>query len=235
MITVVLTFRNRNLHIVKKCLDSLHVQSLKAFKVIIVDYGSESIVTLSLKELITNYSFIKLIYCPVKKQLWNKSRAVNIALKQCNTPYFFVGDIDMIFRNDFIDQLFTLKNKEKVTYFQVGFLSKEESLKNQLFESYQIKHISGKEATGMTLYPTQLIKDINGYDEFYHGWGSEDTDVHIRLKNAGYKIEFYAEHVLILHQWHSRNYRTIDSREPFHTSLEQINQQYLKQISILIK
>jgi len=77
------------------------------------------------------------------------------------------------------------------------------------------------------LYPTDLLKNINGYDEFYHGWGAEDTDVHIRLKNARYSINFYDEEVLIKHLYHSKTYRTKESKEPFHTSLEKINHQYL--------
>ena len=229
MITIVLTYRNRDLNIVKKCLDSLQNQTTNNFEVVLVDYGSTEYFSDELAKLVKSYNFIKLIKCPVKGQLWNKSRAINIALKQCNTSYFFVGDIDMIYRNDFIEKLEPLKNSNEITYFNVGFLNKEESSKNQEFNKYKVKHISQEEATGMTLYPTELLKQINGYDEFYHGWGSEDTDVHIRLQNAGYKINFYEQEVMLLHQWHPRIYRSKKSMKPFHTSLEQINQQYLQQ------
>ena len=229
MITIVLTYRNRTLNIVKKCLDSLQNQSNKQFTVTIINYGSEVDKTIALEKLLSTYTFIDYSYCATSYQLWNKAKAINIALKQCKTSHLFVGDIDMMFRADFIEKLETLKNSNEITYFNVGFLNKEESSKNQEFNKYKVKHISQEEATGMTLYPTELLKQINGYDEFYHGWGSEDTDVHIRLQNAGYKINFYEQEVMLLHQWHPRIYRSKKSMKPFHTSLEQINQQYLQQ------
>lgn len=231
MITLVLTYRNRDLNIVKKCLNSLHNQTEKRFEVILVDYGSEALFANQLVEMVTNYAFIKLITCPVQGQLWNKSRAVNIALKQCDTPYFLVGDIDMIFREDFMEKVSKAVLENKTTYFQVGFLSEEESKDTKLFNEYRIKHTSGKEATGITLFPTDILKNINGYDEFYHGWGAEDTDVHLRLQNGEYDLKFYDQEILMLHQWHPKSYRSNESKEPFHSRLEQINHQYIQKIA----
>ncbi len=227
MLTLAITYRNRDLKIVKKCLESLQNQISNNFKVILVDYGSTTSYAKKLTALAKNYTFINLISCPVQQQLFNKSRAINIALKQCDTDYFFVADIDMIFRDDFIKKLNKLKQADKVYYFQVGFLSKKESQLNKSFETYHIKHLTTKEATGMTLYPTKLLQNLNGYDEFYHGWGAEDTDVHYRLKNAGYKVVFYDKELLLIHQWHHKNYRCRDNNAPFHSGLEKINQQYL--------
>jgi len=227
MLTLAITYRNRDLIIVKKCLDSLNIQTDKNFIVHLVDYGSNNNFSLALNNLVKNYSFIELIYVSTQKQLWNKSRAINIALKQCNTDYFFVADVDMIFKDDFIEKINKLKQANKVYYFQVGFLSREESQLNKSFESYNIKHLTTKEATGMTLYPTKLLQSINGYDEFYHGWGAEDTDVHYRLKNAGYEVFFYDKELLLIHQWHLKNYRSKVNKAPFHSNLEKINHQYL--------
>jgi predicted glycosyltransferase involved in capsule biosynthesis len=229
MITLVLTYRNRDLRTVKRCLDSLNQQSLDLFQVVLVDYGSEAIFANPLKELIKGYNFIQLVSCPVQGQLWNKSRAINIALQQCNSPYFFVADVDMLFRKDFIAQLSQLKSLDEVIYFKVGFLSKEESEKECDFEAYNVKHYSTEEATGMSLFPTEVLKRINGYDEFYHGWGAEDTDVHVRFINSGFKVRFYESEALMLHQWHLKGYRTKNSTAPFHDSLEKINQCYLKE------
>ena len=127
MITIVLTNRNRDLQTVKNCLDSLAKQSNDDFELFFVDYGSEPNYVYDLKQLIAKYPKIKPIISPVSGQLWNKSRAINIVLKKCNTPYFFVGDIDMLFHPDFINKLHELKNKDKATYFLVGFLSQKET------------------------------------------------------------------------------------------------------------
>jgi len=229
MITIVLTNRNRDLRIIKKCLDSLKNQTNQEFSCLMIDYGSEEEYLDHLVELSNQYSILKLVRCCVSKQLWNKSKAINIALKQCNTPYFFVGDIDMLYHHDFIEKLYTLKKQDQAVYFQVGILSRGESELIKPFDNYVIKHKTSEGATGMTLFPTQLLKEINGYDEFYHGWGAEDTDVHIRLINAGYKVCFYNEKVLLLHQWHPKEYRSKKSKSVFHSHLEHINHQYIKQ------
>lgn len=231
MITLVFTYRNRSANIVKKCLESLAMQTISNFRAVIVNYGSDSRHSQQIEELLKDFNFVNYMYVVVSKQLWNKSRAINIALKDCKTPYFFVGDIDMMFRPDFIEQLSLLKSDASAVYFQVGFLREEESGLEKNFDDYKIKHVTNNEATGMTLYPTALLKSINGYDEFYHGWGAEDTDVHIRLQNAGYGVKFYDTTILMLHQWHPKNYRSKESKEPFHSSLELINHQYLLKIS----
>lgn len=228
MITIILTNRNRDLGIVKNCLLSLEKQTMKNFRVLLVDYGSFTAYQEQLHLLAQNYEFVTLIQCDTQQQLWCKSRAINIALKQCKTTFVFVGDIDMLYHPKFIEKLNKLKNKNTAIYFQVGFLNKEESKQIKNFKDYKISFKSNKEATGMTLFYTQTLMDINGFDEFYNGWGSEDTDVHVRLKNAGYSVNFYNETVLLLHQWHSKKYRQKNIDSPFHSSLEQINSDYLK-------
>ena len=207
MITIILTNRNRELRIIENSLRSLKNQSEQDFSVFLIDYGSEKMYLKTLSDLLGSYEFVRLICCQVKDQLWNKSRAINIALKQISAPYVFVGDIDMIYHPGFIEKLRDLCSKDQSVYFQVGFLTEPESRKNKAFVDYQINFKSSEEATGMTLFNTEGLKAINGYDEFYNGWGSEDTDVHVRLKNAKQKVLFYTEDILILHQWHPKVYR----------------------------
>ncbi len=220
MISIVLTNRNRNLIIVKKCLDSLKYQCNTDFELFFVDYGSKEEYLLQLEELLANYSNLKFIACPVSDQLWNKSRAINIA--------FFVGDIDMIFHSEFVKKLYIIKDEQKVIYFQVGFLSQKETFLNKEFDNANIAFTSQKEATGMTLYPTKILQEINGYDEFYHGWGAEDTDVHVRMHNFGVSINFFNHEILLKHQWHPKTYRTHLNMDPYHFKLEKINHSYIK-------
>lgn len=227
MITIVLTYRNRELVIVKKCLESLLIQKNKDFKLILVDYGSNNVYKKGLEHLLKAYSFVKLIRCETTQQLWCKSRAINLALKEIETPYCFVGDIDMMYHPECIEVMHAIKLKNDATYFQVGFLSQEESKQEKVFNEYKINFKSKPEATGMTLYSTKLLKSINGYDEFYNGWGSEDTDVHVRLQNGGYQVSFFTDRILMLHQWHPKNYRKKNDLAPFHSTLEKINAQYL--------
>nr|WP_303317379.1 glycosyltransferase [Flavivirga sp. MEBiC07777] len=223
-----MTYRNRDLNILKKCLNSLLSQKNKNFEVILVDYGSIEVYKEKLNQIIKEYDIVTVIRCNTQEQLWCKSRAINIALKQCKTPYIFIGDVDMIYHPGFIDKLNDLKSDTQISYFQVGFLNESESKSDKAFNDYIINFKSSEEATGMTLFNTKALNSVNGYDEFYHGWGAEDTDVHERLKNIGYKVDFYSDTVLMLHQWHPKYYRNKNDIAPFHNSLEQINYEYLQ-------
>lgn len=227
MITIALTYRNRELRIVKNCLKSLKEQSVRGFKVVLVDYGSTPQFSGELSVLVKTYNFIELIHCPVDGQLWNKSRAINIALKLCDTPYFLVGDIDLIFHPNFIKTAISEAKKNDVTYFQYGFLGKEESLLNKNFGNFIVDFKGNNEVTGTTLFPTIKLMELNGYDEFYHGWGAEDTDIHIRLKNIGLNIVFFDSEIMVKHQWHAKAYRSKVSTSPFHSKLERINHAYM--------
>ncbi|MEP7095326.1 MAG: galactosyltransferase-related protein, partial [Flavobacterium sp.] len=124
----------------------------------------------------------------------------------------FTADADMIFHPKFTDILEKLAEPNKATYFQVGFLNEEESLKDVPFENYKTNFLTNNEATGMTLFPVEKLKLINGFDEFFHFWGAEDTDVHNRLKNLGCEIVYYDTELLLLHQWHT-NYRSRETQK----------------------
>lgn len=229
MITLVLTNRNRDLRIVKNCLQSLQQQTSSDFKCFLVDYGSDAAYKIQLEQLLNQYAHISYMDCPVQGQLWHKCRAINMALQQATTPYFIVGDIDLIFAPNFIQKAMELAKPNEVHYFQYGFLSESESLLRKDFKEYEVAFKGNDEVTGTTLFPTAILKNLNGYDEFYHGWGAEDTDIHIRMKNAGLKVCFYDKEILLKHQWHPKVYRSKDSTHPFHLHLERINHAYMVQ------
>ena len=227
LLTIVIPNRNRNLDTVKRTLDSITIQLNNEVKVVVIDYGSEFTYQKELQNIIQPLDGVTLVTCPTQGQLWQKTRAINIALKQCDTPYFMVADMDMLFHPDFVIKIQQYVRPDEVHYFKVGILTEEESKLEKPFEAYQVKFYTNEEATGMTLFPTEILKKVNGFDEFYHGWGSEDTDVHVRLRNQGVTVHFNKEETLLLHQWHPKFYRSKDSTAPYHHNLERINYEYI--------
>lgn len=229
MLTIVIPNRNRKLEVVRRTLHSITSQDISSdeVEIIVVDYGSDFNYQKDLRAFVNSLKNIHLICCPTQGQLWNKSRIINIVLKSCKTPFFMVVDMDMLFHPQAINKIKLLATPEQAIYFKVGVLTEEESKKEQDFSAYDIKFHTNEEATGITLFPTAILKTINGFDEFYHGWGAEDTDVHVRLQNAGIAVNFYQEETLFLHQWHPKHYRSPQSTAPFHDCLEQINHKYL--------
>jgi len=229
-ISIIYTFRNRDSIRVKNSLDSLAQQAKINFNVLFVDYGSDEKTSLEIKALLNNYNFASYIYLHTSEQPWNKCKALNFAIRQVKSKYCFIADADMIFHSKFTVELEKLAGPNKLVYFQVGFLSKEESLKNIPFDEYKIKFLTNKEATGMTLFPVEKLNSINGFDEFFHFWGAEDTDIHNRLKNIGCEIEYYDKALLLLHQWH-QNFRSREikelSKEVQLTGIVEINHKHL--------
>lgn len=228
LLTIVIPNRNRNLATVKRTLNSIAIQLDEQVQIVVVDYGSEEKYQKELQEYSASLEKTQLILCPTQGQLWQKTRAINIALQHCNTPYFMVTDMDMLFHPNFVKKIQEYLKPNVVTYFNVGILTEEESKLEKSFDDYVIKFYTNDEATGMTLFPTDVLKDIGGFDEFYHGWGSEDTDVHVRLRNNGIPVHFNQEETLLLHQWHPKFYRSRESTAPYHHALERVNSEYIK-------
>ena len=226
-VTIVIPNRNRDLNTVRRSIASIVPQLSDTNRLVVVDYGSELAYQVKLEQLIKSFDKIELILCPTQGQLWNKSRCINIVLQSCTTTHFMVSDMDMIWHPQFLEyQMQSLSHEESV-YFPVGMLTQEETATDKFFEKYAIKFQTNEEATGISIFPTVHLKTINGFDEFYHGWGSEDTDVHVRLQHAGYEVRFRESEVLFKHQWHAKTYRSKQSTSPFHPYLERINQSYL--------
>lgn len=225
-LTIVIPNRNRNLATVKRSLDSLATQLTSEVAVTVVDYGSAVDYQERLHELVNTYTGIDLMLCPTQGQLWNKSRCINMVLKNCETTHFMVCDMDMLWNPDFFKIHLNQLSQDHAVYFTVGVMTQQESALQKNFHDYAVKFNTNSEATGITLFPTALLKSINGFDEFYHGWGSEDTDVHMRLKNAGVEVRFRESEVYFKHQWHEKKYRSRSSTLPFHPGLEHINYQY---------
>lgn len=230
LLTVVLPNRNRDLQLVVKSISSVYSQVEENVKLILVDYGSPVGYQKELKNVCAKFSKLQIILYQTQGQLWNKSRIINSVLKDCSSQYFMVSDIDMLWHPDFLKEIHSYLHSSKVLYFPVGFLTESESKREVSFHKYIVKGISTHEATGISIFPTVKLKSIGGFDEFYHGWGGEDTDVHIRLQRAGVTVEFVENTLYFKHQWHPKMYRSFKSNYPFAETLELINSQYLNRV-----
>lgn len=230
MISIIIPYRNRDTKRVEACLQSLQQQSNQHFEVIFIDYGSKTELAAQIKELVNLFSFAIYHYVFAEHRLWNKSRAINIGIKKAAYDYIFIADVDLIFHPELTAVLINKAGANSVSYFQVGILDQKESAKNLSFDQYKPKFITGDGATGMTLFPKNKAYEINGLDEFYHLWGSEDTDFHIRIVNNECELEFYQEQLLLLHVWHP-TYRGKESdklsEEIQLTGIVQLNYQHM--------
>jgi len=231
LLKLIYPYRNRDLERLKNSLDSLKNQTVSDFEVFLVDYGSQSEKAQATAKLCRDYQFVSYNYLPTQFQPWNKSRALNSVIKNLETGFCFVADVDMIFHPQFVEKALKLQSRNITVYFQVGFLCAEKSPGNKEFGDYKNYRKSTHEATGLSMFTVKVLKELRGFDEFYHFWGAEDTDIHVRIRNAGYEVAYYDEEVLMLHQWHP-SYRSSESsdlsKELQISGIVQLNHQHLK-------
>jgi glycosyltransferase involved in cell wall biosynthesis len=91
-------------------------------------------------------------------------------------------------------------------------------LRNKLLRQYFAKRykMHGKhkyyvKGCNMAFWKTDLLK-VNGYNENFQGWGKEDSDIAIRLMNAGIKKKFIKMGGICYHLYHKEVSRELESK-----------------------
>ena len=213
-------------------LASLYLQLSNYIEVTLVDYGSALDYQQELALLLKDLPKVRLILCPAQGQLFHKTRAINIVVKNTTSTYFMVLDMDCICHPEFIDKALELVALGHPVNFPYGFLSEQESKLNKSFDNYNYDFVGG--LTGTAIFKTTDLLELNGFDEIYHNWGAEDADMFERLKLMGITTTHYTDELLLLHQWHKKEYRNTGSKLPYHPALEKINHEYF-QFSLKLK
>jgi len=202
LVAIIYANRNRDIKRIKASFDSLKNQTEANFRVIFVDYGSEGHLVNGLKQLCNNYEFVTPYFLQVSQLLWNKSKALNYGISSTQSPYIFIADVDLIFHPETVTLFNKLAVEDKFFLFNLGYLDRTES--GKLTNSYNFENLSPTrfgEVNGMILAPTKAFLEVNGLDEFFHFYGSEDEDLFTRIENAGYKREANNE-ACFCHNWH---------------------------------
>ncbi len=80
-----------------------------------------------------------------------------------------------------------------------------------LAERYKTKGINKFYVKGcnMAFWKNDLLK-VNGYNEDFIGWGREDSEIAIRLINAGVKKRFIKMGAVCYHLYHSESEKTLE-------------------------
>lgn len=94
-----------------------------------------------------------------------------------------------------------------------------------LLKQYRLRRIGPKLRGGVAAVHREDYLKVNGYDENYQAWGSEDDDLGRRLYQAGIHGINPFHHEFPLHLHH----------EPFHDGSRRANQEYHRQRSIEIR
>ncbi len=230
-ITIVFAYRNRDVDRIKLSLTSLNNQTNKDFDVEFVDYGSTEEFSFKVHDITSMFSFVTYTYLGHSGLLWNKSKALNYGIRNANSNHILTADVDIIFKEDFIDNLQELKQKNVFSVFKIGYLSKETSKEQAQtinFNAIKPSHIGT--TFGIGLYHKEALIEVGGLDEFFHFYGAEDEDLNARLQSAKYKKKEY-DKLLMYHLWHPRYPQKKDNKLTVYPRLKdilRINQYHFK-------
>lgn len=205
-LSLVFSYRNREVERVQRCLQSLENQSDKNFKVVFVDYGSTEEYKAPMEKVVRSFDFCHYQFSNTRKQFWSRSHALNTGVRLVDTPYYATTDIDLLFEPNFINEVRGRMREDAFLHGLVYFLEKEFSDYENLVKLDKSKlklSQKGVHYGGFQLAPTKIMHELRGFDEFYRIWGLEDVDLNKRLKSKGLEELWLDESIShTWHQWH---------------------------------
>lgn len=245
-VNIIIAKRDRNEHL-KVCLHYLNrccSDSKYKVNVYVVD---DSVISFEH----TPYSNFNLVYLSYPNSgLFNKSKLINYALARMDDfDWFSLVDIDMIYSDSFLSSIHkkvTLNYEYIVSHgYKLGETISKYTTTNlpeleyvtSTAEKYEFK--VGPSQITMTKRAYQRFLDVFGtplYDEFYEGWGAEDSDIssksillcrrHMLLKDEIYNMWYhiYHEGSLINQQQYQKNCAHL--RERYNKNYSTITQKY---------
>jgi len=212
-IDFVISVRNRDNKRIQRCVDSL--RSDITGEIYVVDYGSDIP--------------IKVNNCKVLRintdNIWNKSHALNIGIKQCKNDFIGTVDCDMVLKPTIFDKLKVVLNEWSFIYtknvrrvlpevFDWGLTFEQiEKISTPWFQNK--KNNDDLAVGGIQIFSKRWIYTVKGYDENFAYWGGMDNDIYYRAIRTGLVLVDINE--LILHQEHQNkkeeNLVSLEERE----------------------
>jgi len=218
------------------CLKTVGQQSVLPAEVVIADDGSTEETALLIKEFQKKFPVpVKHAWHP--DEGFRAAAIRNKGLALCTQDYIVQIDGDIIIHPEFISDHLEMKTpgyfivgsrvmlspeqtKELIKQGHVDFkkLSRKKVawngwrnrfLRGMLARLYKTRgrHKFYAKGANIAFYKEDIIR-VNGYNEEFVGWGSEDREVAIRLMNAGVKKLSIKMGAVCYHLYHKRNART---------------------------
>jgi len=217
-LTIVASNRDRldlKENITKFFLKSLAWQSCQDFEVLIADGGSKNFNELEDFFKSQSATPIKIIQEKIGEK-FERAKLNNVGIRNANTEYIMTTDVDMMFGPDFVKELLSRVGDnifvESRTMYLKGLATKKiykgriDPLKD--IDSCKIGRIKKRTtAGGCQCASIDLWNRVNGFDEDFIGWGSEDYDLLTRMVASGAKEVWMGENnksINLFHQNHDK-------------------------------
>ncbi|MEL6925381.1 MAG: glycosyltransferase [Bacteroidota bacterium] len=200
-LSIIFGYRNRDISRVDRCLASLGRQTRTDFEIVFVDYGSDAATAKAMQAVVSKYEHARYVYSDTRGWPWNRSRALNIGIRQAKGNYLMTTDVDMVYPNDFVERMLEGADPSEVRHIYHYFLPKG-------FSDWANVDSNKKDPAGETAFGAchmthrQNLEKMQGFDEYYCFWGVEDRDVNTREKAMGLNVRWMNDTTYMHHQWH---------------------------------
>jgi glycosyltransferase involved in cell wall biosynthesis len=215
-------------------LESIKNQTILPDEVIVADDGS----SIETKNHITSFNKefdLNVIHIWQKDLGFRAARSRNNAIIKSSGDYIVMIDGDMVLHTKFIqdhianaeigffvqgtrvllsEQQTKKAYSEKLvsfSFFSLGLKNRKNAIYSRLLSqifSSKNKGLRGIKSCNMGFY----IKDctnINGFNNDFEGWGSEDSEFAVRLINSGIQRKNVRFNAIQFHLWHNENSRIL--------------------------
>lgn len=221
------------------CFQSVLKQSVLPSEIIIADDGSKE-ETRELIEQFKKYSVVPVVHVWQPDEGFQLAKIRNKAIAKASQPYIVQVDGDLILHPHFLEDHLHLRENGYFISGSRVLLSEETSrvllanqsinvhrhylsnrnflnrfrnklLRNILSTRYKVrgKHAYYVKGCNMSFWRRDLLR-VNGYNEDFTGWGREDSELAIRLINAGVKKKFLKMGGVTYHLYHKEASRELE-------------------------
>ncbi len=237
--SIVIPLRNRYGHMLRNCLRSITLQTIKPVELIIVDYGSTPENHEKLLEIIPPCT----LYRYKTQEPWSLAAARNLGLRRAKAPLSGALDADLIMEPQTLELAIKIHRDYGPCYLtsRVILLSPNAITPsqielprdyNELVRAPVIKRAEGW--GGFTSAPAEWWFRCQGFDERMKWWGWEDVDMWKRVARAKLARNTMQGVVYpdseIYHQYHP-NFQVVtlkQGRTEIHKAIVE-NERYTKQ------
>jgi glycosyltransferase involved in cell wall biosynthesis len=240
----------------KQTLRSVANQTIQPNEVLIADDGSDERTANLIQQFITNNPTLNIKHVWHEDNGFRLAAIRNKAIRMAQSDYIIQIDGDIIIDQNFIADHLSIQaigyfvtgsrlllgkkitdvllESEKINIAALRWKGKNffntlriPFLMRLLQNTYKTKgkHLDYVKGCNMAFWKSDLYL-VNGYDESFIGWGREDSDICIRLINAGVKKKFIKFCAVQYHLYHP-----LASRDQFEANDALIEQNKLQQIS----
>ena len=215
------------------CLKSLSIQSRLPDEVVIGDDGSKEETKKMIERFQETYP-VPIIHVWHEDKGFRLAKCRNKAVAASHGDYIIEIDGDLILHRDFVSDhlhfskagfflkggrvnltkkftqsICTSNELKSFNFFSKGLMRRVNAihclpLSRILSTRYKRNRVLGL-GCNMSFWKKDYIA-INGYDEFYEGWGGEDYDFAFRLMNLGVKRLYLKFSGIVYHLWHDDLY-----------------------------